>query len=223
MGRVQGQQTQENSLLTAQAVALYHQALGRNAPLYSGVEYVGHQVPMQGHPFFLTREWQRGRILFDGILYQDVPMLYDVAADVLVIGYAEETDPIVKLTLVPDKVTSFTLPQHRFVHLQDSSGSLKAGFYEQLYQGKAQVVAKRSKNTLMRPGSVAFYDADKLYLYKDGRYHAVKSKGSVLNVFKDRKKELTAYLRGLNINFNEQRERALVSLAQRYDQLTTAK
>jgi hypothetical protein len=224
-----GQAQQVNSAAPGQvsepaqaAITLYHQTIGRHAPLYSGPEYVDYTRRTEGHQFFSTSDWQRGSIFFDGVLYPEVPIMYDVVNDVLVIGYAEETDPIVKFTLVPDQVQYFTLPQHHFVHQQDSTSGLEKGFYDQLYNGKTEVLAKRKKTILQKPENIQFYESDRFYLFKDGQYHAVKNKGSVLKLLKEHKKELSGYMRAEHLNFKQQRETAIVKLAQRYDQVRAA-
>jgi thermostable 8-oxoguanine DNA glycosylase len=47
----------------------------------------------------------------------------------------------------------------------------------------------------------------------------VKKKGSVLDVMDDRKQELKAFLKKNKINYKDDREKAIVRLAEYYDSL----
>ncbi|HEX8532057.1 MAG TPA: hypothetical protein VF646_18610, partial [Cytophagales bacterium] len=65
-----------------------------------------------------------------------------------------------------------------------------------------------------------FYGRDRYFLRKDGQFHAVKGKGSVLAVFDDRKKELQKFLREQKIRYKRNPESTMVLLARQYDALT---
>src|SRR4249920_157235 len=70
-----------------QAVGLYYKTIGENAHLYNGSEYMQYIVynPITDrNPFFLSIFMQNGSVFYDGTLYNDAPLTYDVYKDVLV-------------------------------------------------------------------------------------------------------------------------------------------
>ena len=60
----------------------------------------------------------------------------------------------------------------------------------------------------------------RLYIYKDGKYHSVGSKGSVLKLFKDKKNELNRYAKQTGLNFGNDRVNAVVALVRYYESIT---
>lgn len=225
-----GQAAGPDSSLTSPAVAyvktIYHRALGQQEHLFSGSEYVEMNMPRRGHPFYKTRDWEEGDIFFDGILYPRVSLLYDILLDQVVISHASEDNIFVKIKLNNDRIGYFTFMGGTFVQAsgQTASGAaLPPGLYQQLYDGQVAVLAKRQKTrqdvvenqTIL----VVFSQKDRFYLRHKGQYYLVKSKASVLQVFKEHKKELARHLRKNGLRFRESREEAIISLAKYYDAL----
>ncbi|MGV3538376.1 MAG: hypothetical protein ACO1OQ_01105 [Rufibacter sp.] len=210
-------------LAVQEAIALFHQALDRNASLYSGMVYPEYNRPSKGHPFLGNGEWTDAAILFEGVLYPKIPLLYDVVSDMAVIGYAGDSDPLQKFVLVRERTQSFTLNGRRFISVQDSANQVKAGYFEELYRGNVQVLAKRSKQVTNRRSELIFSENDHFYVYKAGRYHPVSSKSSLLKVFQDQKKEVATFIKEQSINFRQDKGLAIARVAAHYHQLTAAK
>ncbi len=70
------------------AVNLYHHSLSPETGLYNGSEYQYNlYYPAtfnEGHPFFVSRQFDSGTIVYNDIMYRKVPLLYDVVMDELV-------------------------------------------------------------------------------------------------------------------------------------------
>jgi hypothetical protein len=225
-GQMAGSDSSSTSRAVAHAKTVYHRTLGPQEHLFSGSEYVELNMPRRGHPFHKAREWEEGDIFFDGILYPNIPMLYDVLRDQVVISHASEDNIFVKIKLNNDRIGYFDFMGDIFVQAsgQTASGtSLTPGLYHQLYDGKVGVVAKRVKtrqDVIESQMVIAvFTSKDRYYILKEGLYYPVKSKGSVMQVFKEHKKELARHLRKNQIKFRENREAAIISLAKHYDAL----
>ncbi len=207
-----------------QAYNRYQTAMHLHAHLYNGSEYVDYDNRIDGHPYFESDEWEDGAVHYDGTLYRGVPLLYDVKLDQLV---TENLAGPLRIRLVPEKVRYFTLLNHTFVRIVADStgeGGVRTGFYDQLYDGGVQVLAKRVKliHEQISSGQVErhFYGRDRHYIRKGNQFYPVKGKGSVLSVFDDRKRELQRFLREQKIRYKQNPEAAMVQLARRYDALT---
>ena len=204
--------------------ALYRTHMHLQSHLYNGSEYVDYDHYIEGHQYFESDEWEGGSVHYDGTLYRDVPLLYDVRLDQVV---TENLAGPLRIRLVPEKVRYFTLLGHTFVRIVADSttqGGMRTGFYDQLYDGNVQVLAKRVKliHEQITSGRVErdFYERNRYYIRKGGQFYAVKRKGSVLGVFDDRKKELQKFLREQKIRYRKAPESAMVQLARQYDVLT---
>jgi hypothetical protein len=210
-----------------QAIGIYYKTIGENAHLYNGSEYLQYIVfnpAPDRNPFFQNIFMQNGTVQYDGTVYHEVPMTYDVYKDVLV---SLRYNWNYRIKLVTDKVGFFDLAGHHFVLInEDSTANLPdgAGFYEELYTGKAlAVLAKRKKKKEERLYSAEFttyfFQNDHYYIRKGGNYYPVNSKSNLLDVLQDKKKEIRKYLRKNNISYKASPEHAIVSAADYYDQI----
>jgi hypothetical protein len=202
----------------------YRTEMHLHSHLYNGSEYVEYDHYIDGHQYFGSDEWEDGVIHYDGALYREVPLLYDVKLDQVI---TENLAGPLRIRLVSEKVRYFTLLNHTFVRIVADStqqGGVRTGFYDQLYDGNVQVLAKRVKliHEQITSGRVErnFYSRDRHYIRKAGQFYPVKRKGSVLSVFDDRKKELQKFLREQKIRYKQNPEAAMVQLARQYDALT---
>jgi hypothetical protein len=191
--------------------------------LYNGSEYVDYDHYIDGHQYFGSDEWEEGTIHYDGTLYRQVPLLYDVRYDQVI---TENLAGPLRIRLVAEKVRYFTLLGHTFVRIVADSttqGGMRTGFYDQLYDGRVQVLVKRVKliHEQIASGQVDrdFYERNRYFLRKNGHFYSVKGKGSVLSVFDDRKRELQKFLREQKIRYKRDPESAMVQLARHYDAL----
>jgi len=127
------------------------------------------------------------------------------------------------MALVDAKVGGFSIDGHTFQKLfRDTLNALpETGYYDILYDGKTRVVARRQKSTQERVESLAisisFEERNRYFILLDGRYHAVRSKRSVLDVLKSRQNDLKKFSRTGGLNFKKNREMALRKMAEFYD------
>ena len=205
------------------ALALYDSATVESQHLYNGKQYFVYDSREVEHQFFLTEDWTVGSVFYDGQQFERVPLLYDIVKDQLVARYRFGFGNV---TLQNPKVRSFTLAGHDFMRVEADTGrveGLRTGFYDQLYTGKTKVLARRRKERLPQLSetkiTIEFPVKDQLYLYKNGEYQPVRSKGSVLALLPEHKRLLRKELRKQNLSFRQNREASVVAMANRYDEL----
>ena len=204
------------------AISFYRNTVGENSSLYKGRLYVGLNYLIKGHQFLDTDEWQSGSLFYQGNLYKDVPMLYDIFRDELVILH---TNGFLKIQLLKSELDKFNVLNSTFVNIQDSS-SLNTlpspGIYGMIYEGDIAVFVKRRKlikETIQEMQVIReFEQTNQYYIYKDSNYHEVKRKGSVLRVLKEHKKEIRRRLREEGIKFRRNKELAIVKMVSFYEQ-----
>jgi len=212
----------------ANAVKLYNAALGNQSPLYTGPEYVFYGPLIKGSPYFLeTNSFAAGAVFYDNVQYTGVPLLYDMYADKLV---ALLYNNFSKYMLIKDRVKTFDLNGHHFVHVVvDSTAAkkpaLKSGYYDELYNGKTEVLVKRRETIQTIAGGIvsaetSFNPSIDYFLKKDDTYYGISGESSMLNVLKDHKKELQQYIKSTKLKFRKAPEEAMVTIATYYDHLT---
>jgi hypothetical protein len=202
----------------------FHQALGQQSGIYNGREFEFYHPAIEGSAFFQDATFfNNGSIRYDGYVYNDVPLMYDMHKDLVVSLFH---DGYSKYSFISEKVSEFSLLGHHFLRfVQDSTGtSLNTGFYDQVYDGKLKILVKRSKE-LKEESSIQelkniFRDKNRYYVKKDQQYYNVGSKKAFMKLFKERKGQLQRALKDADIIFRKEPERALVLLATSYDNLS---
>jgi hypothetical protein len=219
-GQVADSNTEQPSV--KHAIDLYYNFIGENNHLNNGSEYVTPFYRESMHPYYKTLLFSPGNVVYDEISYTDIPMMYDIINDQLVINRYKMSYRIV---LVNDKLKSFSLLGHNFVRIVQDSNSksgISTGYFDQLYNGTLKVFVKRQKKReeILRESELIarIVENDIVYIQKGKIYFAVKNKKSLFSVFRDHKTDLRRYLRKNNISFRENPENAIVKSAEFIDQ-----
>ena len=218
-------QISSDSLLLSSQLALskvYDQQLGGKTRLYNGVEFIDpfEKKEIEGFPYFSIDDWQDGSIYYDGQLYENVPLLFDVYQNRIIVDHPKSHT---KIELITEKVKYFLLSGKLFVQLQVPV----TGFYEQLYAGEIKIYAKHYKTIKEKVGSQSmiteFLNKRKLYILRNGTYYTISSKKSALAVLKEHKNELNKLLGQEKISFKNNKEHALARMGYYFDQLNEQK
>lgn len=206
------------------AIDLYDNFSADNAPVYNGVEYLYYTFKMEGDPYFITGNFSNGWVNYSGRKYDSLSLMYDVARNQLVILSHDKESRIV---LQSEFVDSFNLLGHTFINLtEDHKQNLyNTGFYDMIYNGKIQLVARRIK-TMDSPikGDLivrVFSIRDRFYVRKNGLYYLVNSKKDVYHLFHDKIHEIKKLMRKQHLKFRRKNfEQTMVKVTALYDQLT---
>jgi hypothetical protein len=171
----------------------------RSSLLFNGKEYLVYRPLEKEHPY-LTVNWLKGTVDYDGDHYSDVFLLYDIDADQLITKYLGGDN----FRLVKPFIASFTLGNRKFVQLRDSS--VKAGFYEILSDHKFKVYAKREKiwhETAAFDQAIRreFEERTRYLLLINGSFIEVNNKKSLLQVFAPQATALKQFIREKKLKF----------------------
>ena len=197
--------------------------LQENAYLYTGTEYYRYGHGMQGHPFFKSDEMQTGSVYYDGTLYQNVPMLYDLVNDQLIM---HDFTGNFYMRLLNEKVGYFTLQDHLFTRIEQDSTKgtfISTNFYDKLYEGTITVFAKRFKkietSARVDEPTPKIVEYDQYFIEKNGVYYFVDNQRAMLSIFADKKSEIKKFIHGNKINFKKDRENAIIKTSAYYGKL----
>jgi hypothetical protein len=202
-------------------VSLYAASIQQQSRLYNGTDYVMYSSVEEEHPYFSIDDWTYGSITYWQELYENVPVMYDLSTDEVITEH-NRGNPI---KLIPDKVDGFIISGHTFQRLtSNGTNNIVDGFYERLYDGRSKVYAKHQKvyrETLTAKEVIPrFEESSRYFIFKNGVFTVVKTKGSVLDTFADRKQELKTFIKKNRIRFKDNKATAIVRLAEFYDSLT---
>lgn len=207
--------------IVSHAGDIYNRFNEKQSRLYNGILHIGYAFKIIGYAYW-QKDMQKGTIVYDELEFTDVPMLYDVYKDQVVIQHSNHFN---MLGLISEKVKEFTLANHHFIRLQADSLSrspIITGFYDELYKGQLTVLVKRVKiieETVKDEVERRFIGQDLFFIKKDEIYHAIKNYKTLLLVLNDKAKEVKQYLRRNRIKFKKDRENAIAKAAAYYDSL----
>jgi len=197
---------------------IYNPFIEKQSRIYNGVEHLGYSYKIKGHAYFLQRELSTGTIVYDGLEFANVPMLYDLLKGQVVV---QHFDGFSKIGLISSKVQSFSLLNHHFVRLDSIPGTpITGGFYDELYTGNTKVLVKRGKfieETIKEELEQEFIEINPVFIHKKDSYYAIRSYKTLLTVLKDKAPQVKQYLRKNKIKFRKDPENTILKAAEFYD------
>ena len=203
------------------AIRQYQTSMGKAIQLYNGAEYIRPFPLIKGSPFLEERGLQKGRVYFDGILYPDAMLAYDVVNQQLVTtGYQN-----INLTLVPEKIGYFYLANRLFIPApRDSITNKKPmnGFFEVLYNQTPMVLAryqKTPKRSTSSENANTYIQSTTYYILKDNTVFKVDNEKALLAVFKKQKENMKQYMRSNKLQFKKAPTETLLKTAAYFNQL----
>lgn len=210
--RTNGQSPASDSSSLLQAIGKYHRFTGGQAYIYNGIEFIAYDPSIKGHAFFISDTLDKTSIVYDGILYEHIPALYDIIKDKLVISDGNGN----LICPNPVKIERFYLRGHEFINTSK-------GYYDVLCSGTLGVQARRTKQIDERV-SVQEYtrtanERDHFFMVKDGVYYPIGNVFGLLAQMGDRRKTVRQYLRKNKIKPRRDKELAIVKAAEYYNQL----
>lgn len=190
--------------------------------LYTGEEYIGYAANIQGHAFFNNDQMLSSEIFYDGTLYKNVPLLYDIVRQEVVTNNYNKSGQI---KLLNQKIKYFKLQGHTFRNfssVEDSDENITNTIYDEVFDGKASVLVRRIKhikNGLKAEDPTSFVEEDEYYIRNEKSLYAISGKSSVLEAFRNKKESIKIFIRKNKFNFKKNLETELITTAAYYSTL----
>lgn len=205
------------------AIHLYTHFTDGNAPIFNGPQYIYYIFKMEGDPYFVTGSYSKGWVGYNGHVYNPVSIFYDIERNQLVLL---NSDSLSNIIMHNEFIDSFYLLGHTFISLKEDhkQNLYNTGFYDLLYNGRVQLLARRIKNKQIKINDLTvirvFYSADRFYIHRDGIYYLVSNKKDVFRLMADKKNDIKKMMRRKHIKLRRKTfESSLVEVAAFYDQL----
>lgn len=216
------QSVSDENLAKKKAIAFYENAIKLQSRIFNGPTYYTYANNVGGSAIFLDTTFLKGSIVYEGIKYNDVPLMYDLYIDKLV-SIKEDRDAY---SLITEKVQAFEINSHHFEYFNfedlTAKNDLQPGFFEVLYDGKIKVIAKHIEKlsfstSLDRP--YYFKPQTSYFLVKDDQYFKFNDDKSLISLLNKNKKEMKKQLQDVNIKFNVNPTEVINVIAKYYDSL----
>ena len=208
--------------VTENTITAYQKSIGAQSRLYRGLGFEFYDLQSKSAPYFKDSiAFTNGSVKYDGDIFKNIPLLYDLHKQLLItLMY----DNLTKISLHNDYVTEFDVRGHHFINYKPDSVNKKmdAGFYDEIYNGKHQLLVRRVKSRQQESLTLKtiFIPSIEYYIKMGEKYTTVNSKGKLLDVLKDKKKELKKYISTANLDFGDAKEQAILKTVAYYDQIS---
>ncbi len=196
----------------------YVQEQGKALQIFNGPEYIPVDINIKGHPFFELKAFQSGLIKYNGEIYIEIEMGYDIYRDELAVVHYDENGNFSMIRPHSENVDGFSFNGHQFIRLTKERFPqlVSTGFYELLYDGSLKVFVQHVKK--VRPSNdgpyrYQFVDNSVIYVFKDHEFHTIGSKKALLKLLEVEKGSIR------KIGRIESFKDYTVSVCKRYDEL----
>jgi hypothetical protein len=225
---IQAQLSSKDSILLKTSVkntlTFYDQNIGEQSGKFNGSQNIGYpQGVIEKNPYFITANFTKGYILYDQVLYENVNLIYDEAADLVVLQ-----DSSHKIELITEKLEAFGIANNHFQYLikkdANSNALLNTGYYQILVDNKTSLFTKETKKIaekiVSNELSYTIGTSNYYYIKKEGRFYEINSKKGFFKILKDKEKELKHYAKAQHLNYRKDKNYALSNIVEYYNLIT---
>ena len=152
------------------------------SPIYYGESYPLVMRARFGHQFYDSRQWKNGTISIDDQYYFDLPLLFDIEDQQLVLRNPDPTlQAAIKLDM--DRLAQFTLDSTRFIRLQSGKRNV---FYEVIVDGfSLDLLATNMKELQLKSDGYYYEYSKKYFLHYNHRLIPLRTKAALKELPQD--------------------------------------
>lgn len=175
---------------------------------------------VRGHQFYLTDDYLKADINFNGRLFKDQKVKYDILNDELILSI--DSHPVIIMN--KEMVENFTLHYFSqdlyFFNAGTDTTSLLKGYINVLYDGPTALYVKQSK--MIQPLAVEgrfdeFYEERKIFIKKDGEIIPVNTRRSLFESLSEREQELKSFIKRSKIKVTNKDPYSYIPVVKHFD------
>jgi len=197
---------------------------GTDLGLINGEDYRYRHTGIDGHPYYRDNSWIHGTVTSGEREHRDLLLRYDIFDDRVILSHTTGSETFM-IALNKMVIGEFTLEEDHFIQLFDRdivNNFPEPGYYQEVYTGKVQLLVKRKKYISGSSGQqLGEFRSDPLKLVrKDGVYHKLNGRNSLLKILADRKEPVSDYIRSNAIDVRNAPDSDLARIFRFYDSLS---
>ncbi|MFO7743940.1 MAG: hypothetical protein R6V36_00990 [Psychroflexus sp.] len=196
-----------------------------NSSLFRGVEYVEEdRMINEKHKFFQSDEFQKGWVIYDGQLYNNVPLKFNIYNDVLMV-YLQHDQKSSFFQLFSDMVDNFQIHGHKFKYLEAKNDPDIQGFYEVISENNDFKIFKKhvKDKKELRDKSVAYIEfstANPDYVFQiNEQFFDLDNRRDLFSRFPDYKKDIRDFYKDFRKQSRNQPDAFMIRLADKMNSL----
>ena len=191
--------------------------------LYNGKLWYRKHTNVHGNEFFSSALWNRGDVFINDRIYRNNDLRYDILNDDLLIRRSDGVIIIMNSEMISGFSISIGEKEYQFRNFREKDGFGFDGYANVLYDGKTALFLKPVKEILPL-GYQKIYDlfvqTDYLYVKKDRTVTRIRSRKGLLDLLKDREKEIRNYIRASRVDVFPRQPWTIIPVLMYYDSLS---
>ena len=197
----------------------YMNSASEYATIFSGNREKPFIYATKNHSYFKEQDFVTGRLSYRGITYPEVQLRWDLYKDELIILSPSNYG----ISLKSENIDFAELHGYHVYYLRPDSllGCPPAGNYILLYSGDCSVIEKLSYVLFTETNTMEYYFAlsTKFYLKKDGVYHKITNRKSLLKVLNTHRRDLKRFIRANDLRFKRDAEKMVLEVVKEHEKL----
>lgn len=200
--------------------------LGADDELVNGKIYIHENMLADGHPFFLSDNWQTGNVVINGKKHDGLFLKYNLYTDELVLMAERKKGGAAVISMNNEFVESFDLENRHFVNSMNFNvKGIQTDFVELLYEGNFVFFVSYSKafnNDYNIKTPYGSYGKTKTsyFLFQHAKLISISSKKALLKYFESDKKKIKKFMKMNKIKYAKASYDQLQHLMQYCDELS---
>jgi len=202
----------------------YMNAVSNHATLFSGNSQQPLTLQLINHQYFKTQDFVNGRLSYNGVVYPDVWLRWDLYRDELII-----LSPVNYFIALKSAYVDFAeIHGYRifYLHPDGLAGCPPAGNYILLHSGDHFLLEKLSneinrKEAKSGIGSEYYFIlSTTFYLQKDDAYHKIKNRRMLLKALDTHRKEMKQFIRANKFRYQQDAEKMVLEVVKEHKKLS---
>tara|TARA_R110000868_G_scaffold145181_2_gene365166 strand:- start:74357 stop:75082 length:726 start_codon:yes stop_codon:yes gene_type:complete len=169
-----------------------------NSEIYNGILFIdNYKVGNEKHRFFETTDFILGNIAYNGNIYYDQRLKYDLLNDELLVRPKKASEAML-LQVVKSKIDSFSLGERKFLRLDSKDQTKQESFFYEV-MGKKNTLLLLKRNKKVNEGKkfkkiyFEFRSKNKTFILFENVLHPVSGKSDLIALFPEHKKIIKEY------------------------------
>lgn len=171
-----------------------------NLDITNGLPHTNPYITTIGNSLYFNDQFETGTLTYEGQVYYNVKLKYDIYRDILVLNPFGETENI-GINVIATKVSSFSIKEKNFVNIDRKDPELPeftAGYYEEnkiLPDFIFYIKYRKNQQKLIKEDRIFYHFRDKTTFFLDlkSRIYSINTKNDIIRLFPDQKKEINGF------------------------------
>lgn len=216
------------SVISSEDIKSAHQiinvedTLKEKLSLYNGRLWTNTYYKIKGDPYFLSGQYLSGSATFNGKVFPDLRLKYDIFNDEIILWVNPLTIIILNKEMIDSVNIDYLGKSYKVINLGDDSASVIKGLVNICYDGETTLFVKYKK--MIDPLAVEkrydiFIQTHRLYVKKDDKIYLVSGKRDLLKILADKIVEVKNFIKTQRLSVMRKDPESFVPVLKYYDSL----